>query len=47
VITNVGMPEISGWARCRRLGISALLFEPVPPTELHRKVHVALAARAR
>ena len=59
VITNVGMPEMSGWdvaeqlrardpnvpvifitgwglqeedqARCRRLGISALLFKPVPP----------------
>jgi PAS domain S-box-containing protein len=75
VITNVGMPEMSGWdvaerlrardpdvpvifitgwglqeedqARCRRLGISALLFKPVPPAELHRKVQVALAARAR
>jgi PAS domain S-box-containing protein len=76
VITNVGMPEMSGWdvaeqlrardpdvpvifitgwglqeedqARCRRLGISALLFKPVPPPELHRKVQVALAsARAR
>ena len=72
VITNVGMPEMSGWdvaeqlrardpnvpvifitgwglqeedqARCRRLGISALLFKPVPPPELHRKVQVALAA---
>ncbi|HET9853561.1 MAG TPA: response regulator [Methylomirabilota bacterium] len=75
VITNVGMPEMSGWdvaeqlrgrdpnvpvifitgwglqeedqARCRRLGISALLFKPVPPPELHRKVQMALAARAR
>jgi PAS domain S-box-containing protein len=75
VITNVGMPEMSGWdvaeqlrardpnvpvifitgwglqeedqARCRRLGISALLFKPVPPAELHRKVQIALAARAR
>jgi PAS domain S-box-containing protein len=75
VITNVGMPEMSGWdvaeqlrardpnvpvifitgwglqeedqARCRRLGISALLFKPVPPAELHRTVQVALAARAR
>ncbi|HSE06126.1 MAG TPA: response regulator [Methylomirabilota bacterium] len=75
VITNVGMPEMSGWdvaeqlrardpnvpvifitrwglqeedqARCRRLGISALLFKPVPPPELHRKVQLALAARAR
>ena len=75
VITNVGMPEMSGWdvaeqlrardpdvpvifitgwglqeedqARCRRLGISALLFKPVPPPDLHRKVQVALAARAR
>jgi CheY-like chemotaxis protein len=75
VITNVGMPEMSGWdvadrlrardpnvpvifitgwglqeedqARCRRLGISALLFKPVPPQELHRTVQVALAARAR
>ena len=76
VITNVGMPEMSGWdvaeqlrardpnvpvifitgwglqeedqARCRRLGISALLFKPVPPPELHRKVQVALASgRAR
>jgi PAS domain S-box-containing protein len=72
VITNVGMPEMSGWdvaeqlrardpnvpvifitgwglqeedqARCRRLGISALLFKPVPPLELHRKVQVALAS---
>jgi PAS domain S-box-containing protein len=72
VITNVGMPGMSGWdvaeqlrardpnvpvifitgwglqeedqARCRRLGISALLFKPVPPPELHRKVQVALAA---
>jgi PAS domain S-box-containing protein len=75
VITNVGMPEMSGWdvaeqirardpnvpvifitgwglqeedqARCRRLGITALLFKPVPPPELHRKVQVALAARVR
>jgi PAS domain S-box-containing protein len=75
VITNVGMPEMSGWdvaerlrasdphvpvifitgwglqeedqARCRRLGISALLFKPVPPAELHRTVQVALAARPR
>jgi signal transduction histidine kinase/CheY-like chemotaxis protein len=75
VITNVGMPEMSGWdvaerlrtsdpnvpvifitgwglqeedqARCRRLGISALLFKPVPPHELHAKVQVALAARPR
>jgi PAS domain S-box-containing protein len=75
VITNVGMPEMSGWdvaeqlrardpnipvifitgwglqeedqARCRRLGITALLFKPVPPPELHRKVQIALAARAR
>ncbi|MGH7365541.1 MAG: response regulator [Candidatus Rokuibacteriota bacterium] len=76
VITNVGMPEMSGWdvaeqlrardphvpvifitgwglqeedqARCRRLGISALLFKPVPPPELHRKVQATLgAARAR
>jgi PAS domain S-box-containing protein len=75
VITNVGMPEMSGWdvaeqirardpnvpvifitgwglqeedqARCRRLGITALLFKPVPPAELHRKVQVALAARVR
>jgi PAS domain S-box-containing protein len=72
VITNVGMPEMSGWdvaeqlrardpnvpvifitgwglqeedqARCRRLGITALLFKPVPPPELHRKVQVAMAA---
>ncbi len=75
VITNVGMPEMSGWdvaerlrasdphvpvifitgwglqeedqARCRRLGISALLFKPVPPADLHRTVQVALAARGR
>ncbi len=75
VITNVGMPEMSGWdvaerlraadphvpvifitgwglqeedqARCRRLGISALLFKPVPPQELHRTVQVALATRPR
>ena len=75
IITNVGMPEMSGWdvaerlrakdpnvpvifitgwglqeedqARCRRLGISALLFKPVPPQELHRTVQVALAARTR
>jgi PAS domain S-box-containing protein len=72
VITNVGMPGMSGWdvaeqlrardpnvpvifitgwglqeedqARCRRLGISALLFKPVPPPELHRKVQIALAS---
>ena len=72
VITNVGMPEMSGWdlaerlrvgdanvpvifitgwglqdedqARCRRLGISALLFKPVPPHDLHRTVQVALAS---
>jgi CheY-like chemotaxis protein/anti-sigma regulatory factor (Ser/Thr protein kinase) len=72
IITNVGMPEMSGWdvaealrardpnvpvifitgwglqeedqARCRRLGITALLFKPVPPPELHRKVQVALAS---
>ena len=75
IITNVGMPEMSGWdvaerlrtkdpnvpvifitgwglqeedqARCRRLGISALLFKPVPPQELHRTVQVALAASTR
>jgi PAS domain S-box-containing protein len=75
VITNVGMPGMSGWdvaeqirardpnvpvifitgwglqeedqARCRRLGITALLFKPVPPPELHRKVQIALAARVR
>jgi len=75
VMTNVGMPEMSGWdvaerlrasdpnvpvifitgwglqeedqARCRRLGISALLFKPVPPQELHRTVQMALAARTR
>jgi PAS domain S-box-containing protein len=75
IITNVGMPEMSGWdvaerlrakdpnvpvifitgwglqeedqARCRRLGISALLFKPVPPQELHRTVQVALASRTR
>jgi len=75
VITNVGMPEMSGWdvaerlragdphvpvifitgwglqeedqARCRRLGISALLFKPVPPQVLHRTVQVALATRTR
>jgi len=75
VITNVGMPEMSGWdvaerlragdphvpvifitgwglqeedqARCRRLGISALLFKPVPPQELHRTVQVALTTRPR
>jgi CheY-like chemotaxis protein len=75
VITNVGMPEMSGWdlaehlrardphvpvifitgwslqeedqARCRRLGISALLFKPVPPPELRRAVQVALIARPR
>ena len=75
VITNVGMPGMSGWdvaerlrtsdphvpvifitgwglqeedqARCRRLGISALLFKPVPPHDLHRTVQVALAARTR
>ncbi len=73
VITNVGMPEMSGWevaerlragdphvpvifitgwglqeedqARCRRLGISALLFKPVPPADLHRTVQLALASR--
>jgi len=51
---NVPVIFITGWglqeedqARCRRLGISALLFKPVPPQELHRTVQVALAARAR
>jgi len=72
VITNVGMPEMSGWdlaerlresdphvpvifitgwglqeedqARSRRLGISALLFKPVPPQDLHRTVQLALAS---
>jgi CheY-like chemotaxis protein len=52
---NVPVIFITGWglqeedqARCRRLGITALLFKPVPPQELHRKVQVALAAgRAR
>ena len=75
IITNVGMPEMSGWdvaerlrasdpqvpvifitgwglqdedqARSRRLGISALLFKPVSPQDLHRTVQVALAARTR
>ena len=54
-IRNVPVIFITGWglqeedqARCRRLGISALLFKPVPPPELHRKVQTALAAvRAR
>jgi PAS domain S-box-containing protein len=73
VITNVGMPEMSGWdvaerlrtadphvpvifitgwglqeedqARCRRLGISALLFKPVSPQQLHQTVQTALASR--
>jgi CheY-like chemotaxis protein len=51
---NVPVIFITGWgleeedqARCRRLGISALLFKPVPPHELHAKVQVALAARPR
>ena len=75
IITNVGMPEMSGWdvaerlrasdpqvpvifitgwglqeadqARSRRLGISALLFKPVSPQDLHHTVQVALAARTR
>jgi PAS domain S-box-containing protein len=75
IITNVGMPDMSGWdvaerlrasdpqvpvifitgwglqeedqARSRRLGISALLFKPVSPQDLHRTVQVALAARTR
>jgi len=45
-ITGWGLQE-EDQARCRRLGISALLFKPVPPQELHRTVQVALAARAR
>jgi PAS domain S-box-containing protein len=73
VITNVGMPEMSGWdvaerlrtrdphvpvifitgwglqeedqARCRRLGISALLFKPVSPQQLHQTVQSALVSR--
>jgi CheY-like chemotaxis protein len=51
---NVPVIFVTGWglqeedqARCRRLGISALLFKPVPPQELHRTVQVALAARTR
>jgi PAS domain S-box-containing protein len=75
VITNVGMPEMSGWdvaerlrtgdphvpvifitgwglqeedqARCRRLGISALLFKPVSPQQLHQTVQSALTSRPR
>jgi len=75
VITNVGMPEMSGWdvaerlrasdphvpvifitgwglqeedqARCRRLGISALLFKPVSPQQLHQTVQSALTSLPR
>src|SRR5262245_20488183 len=34
-------------ARCRRLGISALLFMQVSPPDMHGKVQVTLAARVR
>ena len=45
-ITGWGMQE-QDQARCRGLGISALLFKPVRPAELHATVQSALANHAR
>jgi PAS domain S-box-containing protein len=45
-ITGWGMPE-QDQARCRGLGVSALLFKPVRPAELHSTVQCTLAASAR
>src|SRR5206468_11306122 len=45
-ITGWGMQE-QDQARCRGLGISALLFKPVRPAELHATVQSALANPGR
>ena len=45
-ITGWGMQE-QDQARCRGLGISALLFKPVRPVELHATVQGALADAER
>jgi PAS domain S-box-containing protein len=45
-ITGWGMQE-QDQARCRGLGISALLFKPVRPAELHTTVQNALAELSR
>jgi CheY-like chemotaxis protein len=45
-ITGWGMQE-QDQARCRGLGVSALLFKPVRPAELHTAVQSALAQRER
>ena len=45
-ITGWGMQE-QDQARCRGLGISALLFKPVRPAELHTTVQSALAEISR
>ncbi len=45
-ITGWGMQE-QDQARCRGLGISALLFKPVRPAELHATVQGALAEPGR
>jgi CheY-like chemotaxis protein len=44
-ITGWGMQE-GDQARCRGLGVSALLFKPVRPAELHAAVEEVLAGRA-
>jgi two-component system capsular synthesis sensor histidine kinase RcsC len=44
-ITGWGMQE-EDQARCRGLGVAALLFKPVRPAELHAAVAEVLAARA-
>jgi CheY-like chemotaxis protein len=45
-ITGWGMQE-QDQARCRGLGISALLFKPVRPAELHAAVQNAFAESVR
>jgi two-component system capsular synthesis sensor histidine kinase RcsC len=44
-ITGWGMQE-EDQARCRGLGVAALLFKPVRPIELHAAVAEVLATRA-
>jgi CheY-like chemotaxis protein len=44
-ITGWGMQE-EDQARCRGLGVAALLFKPVRPAELHAAVEEVLAGRA-
>ncbi len=44
-VTGWGLQE-EDQARCRGLGVSALLFKPVRPPELHRTVQSALAGQA-